>query len=59
MPGNIDTAITWKDTGATYIFKVISENHDFDDVDDDYDYDDDDVDDDEEDCGNSHGQNDH
>jgi len=21
LPGNIDTAITWKDTGATYIFK--------------------------------------
>ena len=22
LPGNIDTAVTWKDTGATYIFKV-------------------------------------
>merc|ERR1712130_912893 len=21
LPGNIDTAVTWKDTGATYIFK--------------------------------------
>ena len=29
LPGNIDTAITWKDTGATYIFKVISENRDY------------------------------
>ena len=45
LPGNIDTAITWKDTGATYIFKVIRENHDYDN--------------DEEDCGNSHEQSDH
>ena len=34
LPGNIDTAITWKDTGATYIFKVISENCDYGNVDD-------------------------
>ena len=34
LPGNISTAITWKDTGATYIFKVISENRDYGNVDD-------------------------